>query len=75
MHNKRNVTHLNIVNNTEDTISDSGYDLMTILSATIASVGIIANLTVVTAFLSNKRCRRKIPNVFIINQVRKRSAQ
>ena len=42
---------------------------VTIISTSIASVGIIANLTVVIAFVNNKKLRRKIPNIFIINQV------
>ena len=44
-------------------------DVMMILHSTTASVGIVANLTVVVAFLNHKKFRRKIPNVFIINQV------
>ena len=37
----------------------------------IASIGIVANLTVIVAFLNHKKLRRKIPNIFIINEVRK----
>ena len=48
---------------------ESDYVMM-ILHSTTASVGIIANLTVVVAFLNHKKFRRKIPNIFIINQVR-----
>ena len=44
-------------------------DIMWILHNTIASVGIIANITVVTAFVNDRKLRRKIPNIFIINQV------
>ena len=44
-------------------------DVMMILHSLIASVGIIANLTVVVAFVNQKKLRRKIPNMFIINQV------
>ena len=43
--------------------------IMYLLSNTIASVGIIANLTVVIAFLNHRKLRRKIPNIFIMNQV------
>ena len=32
-------------------------------------VGIITNLTVIVVFLNHKKLRRKIPNIFIINQV------
>ena len=45
-------------------------DVMAILSFIIASVGIVANLTVVVAFLNSKKLKGKIPNIFIINQVR-----
>ena len=45
------------------------FDVMMLLQCIIASVGIIANLTVVTVFLNHKEMRRKIPNRFIINQV------
>ena len=43
-----------------------------IIQSTIASVGIIANLTVIVVFLNHKKLRRKIPNIFIVNQVRMR---
>ena len=42
-----------------------------IIQSTIACVGIVANLTVIFVFLNHKQLRRKIPNIFIINQVRK----
>ena len=45
------------------------FDVMMILQMVIASVGIIANITVVFAFLNHEHLRRKIPNMFIINQV------
>ena len=45
------------------------FDVMMLLQCIIASVGIIANLTVITVFLNHKELRRKIPNRFIINQV------
>ena len=49
----------------------SGVEIMMIFKSVIASVGIIANLTVVVVFGSHKKLRRKIPNIFIINQVSK----
>ena len=53
-----------------DTIETSNkFDVMMILQMLIASVGIVANFTVVFAFLNHKVLRRKIPNMFIINQV------
>ena len=44
-------------------------NIMTILSTAIASVGIVANMNVVVVFMSQQKLRRKIPNMFIINQV------
>ena len=45
------------------------FDVMMLLQCIIASVGIVANLTVVIVFLNHKQLRRKMPNRFIINQV------
>ena len=60
-----------LVNEMNSTISTnvSGIDSMGMVSAAIASVGIIANLTVAVAFLNHQKLRKKIPNIFIINQV------
>ena len=44
-------------------------DVMALLSAIIASVGIVANATVIFAVLNHKKLLGKIPNIFIINQV------
>ena len=44
-------------------------DIMALLSAIIAFVGIVANATVIFAFLNHKKLRGKIPNIFIVNQV------
>ena len=51
------------------TVRDKTLDVVTIVSIAIASVGIIANSTVVVAFVNNKKLRLKIPNIFIVNQV------
>ena len=45
-------------------------DIMDIVQLSIAPVGIIGNLTVIVVFLSHRKLRRKIPNRFIVNQVR-----
>ena len=45
------------------------YDIMTIVQSSIASIGITSNFIVVIAFLNDRMLRRKIPNIFIINQV------
>ena len=55
--------------NNDLSIQNEEFDVMMLLQCIIASVGIIANLTVVTVFLNHKELRRKIPNRFIINQV------
>ena len=44
-------------------------DVMMTLHSLIVSVGIVANITVVIAFVNHRKLRRKIPNIFIINQV------
>ena len=44
--------------------------IIVILQSVIASVGIVANSTVIIVFLNNEKMRRKIPNIFIINQVK-----
>ena len=44
--------------------------VVSIASIVIASVGIVANFTVIVVFLKDKKMRKKIPNIFIINQVR-----
>ena len=53
------------------TESSENVDIMMIFSIAIASVGIISNLVVVVVFLNHQKLRRKIPNMFIINQVSK----
>ena len=50
-------------------VQNEQLDVMMLLQGVIASVGIIANLTVVIVFLNHNELRRKIPNRFIINQV------
>ena len=49
--------------------STAHYNIMTIVQSSIASIGIISNFIVVIAFLNDRKLRRKIPNIFIINQV------
>ena len=45
-------------------------DIMVILQNIIASLGTVANFTVVIVFLNDRKLRCKIPNMFIIYQVR-----
>ena len=61
-------TQNNSLNLDEDTT------ILQVISTTqnvIASVGLIANLNVVVVFLNHKEFKKKIPNIFIINQVSK----
>ena len=46
-----------------------GLDVMMLLRLILSSVGILGNLNVLIVFLSHKKFRKKIPNIFIINQV------
>ena len=67
-----NVTLASVINKTSDDViilNKSITDLVTLLSMTIASVGIISNFTVVVVFLTQAKLRRKIPIIYIINQV------
>ena len=60
-------------NRTFDTITvlpRNSKDVIRIVRSSIACVGIISNLVVIIVFLKDKLSRRKIPNIFIINQVR-----
>ena len=41
-----------------------------IIQTVTASLGIVTNLNVIVVFLNHKKLRRKIPNIFITNQVR-----
>ena len=59
-------TNLTVLNTVETSYN---FDVMMILQMLIASVSVIANFTVVFTFLNHKQLRRKIPNMFIINEV------
>ena len=60
----------NETSSAEDVTNDNtNVNVMMLLSIVIASVGIVSNGTVVVAFLNHKTLRRKIPTMFIINQV------
>ena len=68
-----NFTKTDIFNNISvNTTIDSKHDIdiMRITHCVIASVGIIANITVVIVLINNRKLRRKTPNICIINQVR-----
>ena len=63
--NTSNGTGLSVPENEEKSL-----DVMVICQSIIASVGILANMTVVVVLLNQRKLRCKIPNLFIINQVR-----
>ena len=54
-----------------DSVESRAHNVLFIHSA-VAAVGILANLTVIVVFLNHKKLRTKIPNIFIINQVRQK---
>ena len=59
-------------NESEEYLGKSGnaLDIMEIVQLSIAPFGITGNLTVIVVFLNHRKLRRKIPNRFIVNQVR-----
>ena len=57
-----------IMNNTTEDVS-VGTNTMEIVHSVIASVGIITNLIVVVVMLNDRKLRRKIPNICVINLV------
>ena len=61
-----NVTDANNKGNEENSEKFRG---MKIVIVVIASVGVTTNLIVVIVFLNDKKLRRKIPNICIVNQV------
>ena len=54
---------------TSDYENLENFDAMKIIQIIIACIGIITNIIVVIVFLNDKKLRRKIPNICIINQV------
>ena len=56
-------------NNDVRSSNDDKLSVMALLSCIITSIGIVSNTTVIIAFLNHKKLRRKIPTMFIINQV------
>ena len=55
-----------IIGNEDDS---ENFNAMKIVIIGIACVGIITNAVVVIVFLNERKLRRKIPNICIINQV------
>ena len=59
-----NVTH--VMDKEDDSMEFNG---LKILQLVIGCVGAITNIIVVIVFLNDRKMRRKIPNICIINQV------
>ena len=59
-----NVTY--IIGNEDDS---GNFNAMKIVILVIACVGVVTNIIVVIVFLNDRKLRRKIPNICIINQV------
>ena len=57
-------------NSSEPNPEDATQQVIIIIHSAIASLGIVANMMVIIAFLNHRKFRRKIPNIFIVNQVR-----
>ena len=60
------VTAITLFSLKEDSVT---YDAIKIIILVIACTGMITNIAVVFIFLNDKKMRRKIPNICIINQV------
>ena len=60
-----------VVTNDTDVATDteSGTNFMDIIQQCIAASGIFTNLIVIIVFLNDKKLRKKVPNICIINQV------
>ena len=68
---ERPLAEANINGSTSHLKSNINYlDIMDIVQLSVAPVGIIGNLAVIVVFLSHRQLRKKIPNRFIVNQVR-----
>ena len=61
----------NMTSTPKDTRIDKPLEESTFIThCAISSIGIVTNFTVIIVFLNDKKLRKKIPNIFIINQVR-----
>ena len=66
-------TYINKATSVQVSLLDTSqkYTMMAILRMIIACLGIVSNIIVAVALLNHHKLRRKIPNIFIINQVSK----
>ena len=65
-----NSTTRNVSSTVHGEGEDKTQELIFIFQSIISSVGIVANATVVVVFMKHKKLRKKITNIFLINQVR-----
>ena len=63
----KNVT--DVLSTTDNKNFNENFNAMKITHVIIASMGVITNIIVVIVFLNDRKLRRKIPNICIINQV------
>ena len=63
-------TTRNVSSTVHGEVGDKTQELIFIFQSIISSVGIVANATVVVVFMKHKKLRKKITNIFLINQVR-----
>ena len=70
MENVTFVAHSNGSNGSPIMEQKPGPDTVQIVQLVIASSGILSNLTVIIVFMKERKMRKKIPNICIINQVR-----
>ena len=74
---KKKVKEFSNMDEEDETVTDvmgydddfGNFDLMKIIQISIASMRMITNIIVVVVFLKDRKMRRKIPNICIINQV------
>ena len=60
---------VNVTEIMENVNGSMEFNGMKIVQVIIASMGVITNIIVVIVFLNDRKLRRKIPNICIINQV------
>ena len=58
-----------VLGTTDNDNFNENFNGMKIIQVIIASMGVITNIIVVIVFLNDRKLRRKIPNICIINQV------
>ena len=65
MNDTDNVTSISTETNTDEYAQQTKF----ITRCAISSIGIVTNFTVIIVFLNDRKLRKKIPNISVINQV------